>query len=78
MEQEPEGSGATGGVGGPGIAETVSIADSDAQRSVSPLRVRKQRDEVQFNIKAMVFKEKRFSDKTQQSCLVGKCFLDLI
>ena len=32
--------------GGPGIAETVSIADSDAQRSVSPLRVRKQRDEV--------------------------------
>ena len=29
-----------------GVAETVSIADSDAQRSVSPLRVRKQRDEV--------------------------------
>ena len=29
-----------------GVAETVSVADSDAQRSVSPLRVRKQRDEV--------------------------------
>ena len=32
--------------GGPGIAETISIADSDAQRSVSPLRVRNQGDEV--------------------------------
>ena len=45
--------------------ENVSTTDSDRGRLVYPLRVRNKGDEVEFNIKQMVFKEKLFFQDAQ-------------
>ena len=47
--------------------EKVSIPDSDAQRSVSPLRVRNTGDEVSFKIKGVVLIEKGFSSDVEKN-----------
>ena len=43
--------------------EMLSAVDSDAQRSVSPLRVRNEGDEVEVNIEDVIMIEKHVSGK---------------